>query len=85
MEPAAGGARDAAAAAGTLQTKACGGPEKAAATARSMPRNCVAGSTAGKAEAGVAAAPGAVAAAGAAAWPPPPEAGPALTPKKASA
>ena len=52
------------------------------ATARSMPRNSATGSTAGKAEAGVAAAPRAVAAAGAADRPPPPEAVPALTPKK---
>ena len=51
--------------------------------ARPTPRNGAAGSTAGKAGAGVAAAPGAVAAAGAAARPLKPEAGPAPIPKKA--
>ena len=68
------------------QAKACGGPEQDTATAWSTPLIGAAGSTAGKEGAGVAALPGAVAAAGAASdWPPPLEAGPASTPKQASA
>ena len=68
------------------RAKACGDQQPATTRAVVLftQQNGAAGSTAGKEGAGVATAPGAVAAAGAAVLHPPPEAGQASTPKKAS-